>query len=74
MPNDPQLVTPQPATPQRRARLLVYTIPQAAAELHVCTRHLWRLISQDKIRVVKLGVRATRIPAIELERLANEGV
>ena len=59
-------------TPQRKPRL-VYSIPQSAHELGVCERTVWKLIAQQKIRSIKIGLRRTGIPATELERIAAEG-
>jgi len=62
-------ITTPPATRQPGAP---WPIDDAAAHLGICSRHLRRLIDDNKIRSIRLG-RRIMIPAAELERVANEG-
>ena len=58
--------------PERKSRL-VYSVPQTAHELGVCERLVWKLIAQQKIRSIKIGLRRTGIPASEIQRIVAEG-
>ena len=58
--------------PQRQPRL-VYSIPQTAYELASSERLVWKLIAQQKIKSIKIGLRRTGIPAKELEGFAACG-
>ena len=61
-----------PPSPQPTPRL-VYSIPQTAHELGICERLVWKLIAQQKIKSIKIGLRRTGVPASEVARVAAEG-
>jgi excisionase family DNA binding protein len=44
----------------------LYRIPDAARELAVSVRKVWRLIATGDLRTVRVGARGTRILASEL--------
>lgn len=43
-------------------------VPEAAAHLGLAPRTVWALIAQGRIEVIRLGARATRIPADAVTR------
>jgi hypothetical protein len=48
------------------------SIKDAATALTICQASVWKLVSQEKIRVVRIGGRTT-IPATEVARLLCQG-
>lgn len=48
------------------------TIPEVGALSGVSERHLWRLVSAGKIRVIRFGRRVV-VPHDEVERLLSRG-
>lgn len=51
---------------------LAYSIPAAAEALSVCRVQVYRLINAGYLKTIKIGA-DLRIPAAEVQRLANEG-
>ena len=49
-------------------------VEEAAFLLDCSKRHVFTLIASGKLRAIKLSVRATRIPASEIERFVRENV
>lgn len=62
------MVAPVEAAPARRA----YSPGEAAAVLGIGRTTVYQLVSEGRLRVVKIGVR-TLIPATEIDRLLNDG-
>ena len=62
----------QTSPPSSRRRL--YSIPQAAHELGVGKTSVWKLIKEQKIHAIKLGLRRTFIAAEEIERITAHGI
>lgn len=50
------------------------TVKRLSAELALTEPFLWRLIREGKIKVIRFGRRAIRIPADEVERLRKDGL
>ena len=53
---------------------LVYSIPQAAHALGVGQTSVWKLIREQKIRAIRLGLRRTGITVEEIERVRAHGI
>jgi excisionase family DNA binding protein len=51
---------------------LAYSIPDASRLLSISRRHVYQLLSERKLKSIKLGSRRL-IPRSELERLVAEG-
>lgn len=51
------------------AEIQLYKMDEVAKILGCSRRHVFTLVSQGRLRAVKLSRRATRIPASEVERL-----
>ena len=51
---------------------LAYSIKETCRLLSISRRHFYDLLSEEKIKTVKLGARRV-VPRAEVERLANEG-
>jgi excisionase family DNA binding protein len=49
------------------------TVADAARELNVSQRSLWRWIADGRVQVIRFG-RAVRIHRAELQRLKEEGI
>jgi hypothetical protein len=48
------------------------SVKDTATALDICPASIWKLVSQEKIRVVRLGGRTT-VPATEVARLLCQG-
>ncbi|MHB1933707.1 MAG: helix-turn-helix transcriptional regulator [Leptospirillum sp.] len=51
----------------------LYRVPEAARRLNIQPGTMRRWIFDKKIAVVRVGTRAVRIPASEIERIISEG-
>lgn len=49
-----------------------YTIPEACRAAKISRSHLYRLLREDKLKVIRLG-RSVRVTREELVRLVREG-
>ena len=47
----------------------LFSVEQTAGLLNLGKRTVWRMISEGRIRAVKMSVRRTGIPASEIQRL-----
>lgn len=49
-----------------------YTVAEVASFLSVSDRHLRKMISEGRLRVVRVGRRGLRIPDVELRRFLDD--
>lgn len=52
----------------------VYSITNAAHELDVSERTIWRMISAGQIKAISLSARRKGVPLSEIERIAQNGI
>lgn len=62
------MLAPSDRTPQTE----LLTIPQVAARLSLSQRAVWAMIADGRLPAIRLGHRATRVDATDVERLIAE--
>jgi excisionase family DNA binding protein len=58
-----------PPLPDRTPRTVLLPIPQVAERLSVSQRTVWAMIADGRLPAIRLGSRATRVAADEVEKL-----
>ncbi len=61
-------------TRSRTTAHALLTVGEAAERLTVSTRAIWALLAGGRLRRVKLGKRATRVDAAEIDRLIGDAL
>lgn len=61
-----------PTPPDRTPQTELLTVAQVAERLSVSQRTVWAMIADGRIPAIRLGCRATRVDAADVERLIEE--